>query len=65
MVKSLALMLSLTGCATCNQHPLACDIAGAIIIGSVAVAAAHGNFDRHHAAPPDYRIKCNTEECVR
>jgi hypothetical protein len=36
-----ALVLILSGCATCEQHPVACGIAGAVIVGTVAAGVQH------------------------
>lgn len=38
-----ALLLALGGCATCQQHPTACAIGGAIVVGSIA--ASYGRHD--------------------
>jgi hypothetical protein len=32
----LSSLLILGGCATCHDHPVACSIAGVIIVGSIA-----------------------------
>lgn len=32
----LVVVLSLSACATCERHPIACAAAGAIVVGSVA-----------------------------
>ena len=43
MTKILALLLalSLAGCATCANHPIACSVGGAIIVGSAAASFRH------------------------
>jgi hypothetical protein len=33
-------LLSLFGCATCREHPLACVAAGGIVLGGVTVAVS-------------------------
>jgi hypothetical protein len=39
---SLAALLALSGCATCQQHPIACSVGSAVIVGSAAaMIAAH------------------------
>lgn len=43
---ALCLMAIVSGCATCREHPVACAIGSAIIIGSVAAAVDHHNG--HH-----------------
>ncbi len=37
MKAATVLLLALTGCATCDRHPVACAIA----IGSIALSAPH------------------------
>jgi hypothetical protein len=40
----LVVLLSLSACATCERHPLACTVAGAIVVGSIAASyGAHDN----------------------
>jgi hypothetical protein len=34
-------ILSLAGCATCVQQPVACSVGGAIIVGSAAASFRH------------------------
>jgi hypothetical protein len=53
-----ALLLALTGCATCQQHPLACGVAGAIVVGSVA-ASVGSHDNRAH----DNRAVINGTPC--
>jgi hypothetical protein len=45
------LLLALGGCATCQQHPVACGVAGAVIVGSIAAAVQHHHDQQHQAAP--------------
>lgn len=52
IIAALALASSaLTGCATCRNHPVACTLAGAIIVGSVAATVA-ANSGGHDPTPP-------------
>lgn len=51
-----ALLLALGGCATCRQHPVACGIAGAVIVGSIAASVQH-----HHDQQHDSRTMSNTQ----
>lgn len=41
-----------SGCATCGNHPVACSVAGALVVGSVAATIAAnqsgGNQGVHH-----------------
>lgn len=37
----LVLISTLAGCATCREHPVACTVAGAIVVGSVAASVQH------------------------
>lgn len=46
---ALIVSIALTGCMTCRDHPLACSIAGAIVVGSVAATVAANSSDRDHA----------------
>lgn len=41
-----ALCMAFGGCATCRTHPVACSVAGAFVVGSIAATAAAHN---HHA----------------
>jgi hypothetical protein len=54
----LALVLALSGCATCQQHPTACAIAGAVIAGSIA-ATVVANDHHHHGAAGPRRVACD------
>lgn len=42
-MKSLYMLalLALSGCATCQQHPVACGAATAFVAGSVALSMSH------------------------
>ena len=40
---TIAVALSLVGCATCERHPIACTAAVAFVAGSIAIAAEHDN----------------------
>lgn len=57
----LAAVLALVGCATCREHPVACGIASAIVVGSIAAAAEH-HHDQHvfltREADPGLRTHC-------
>jgi hypothetical protein len=48
LVLRLALIIALAGCATCERHPVACGIGGALIVGSVAATIAAN--DHHHSS---------------
>jgi hypothetical protein len=53
--------LSLSACATCHEHPVACAIGGAIVIGSIAAAAEHSHDQR--VAPR--ALNCHeTAQCI-
>ena len=47
---AVALSLTLQGCATCREHPAACAIVGAIVVGSVA-ATIENNRGGHRQPP--------------
>lgn len=36
-------LLALAGCATCRNHPVACGIAGAVVVGSIAASVQHSH----------------------
>lgn len=40
LLTSLVLLSTLSGCATCREHPLACSMVGALVVGSVAATIA-------------------------
>lgn len=42
-----ALALILSGCAVCRQHSVACGVAAAIAVGSVAAAVQHRRDERN------------------
>jgi hypothetical protein len=39
----VVLLISLSGCATCQQHPVWCAVGSAIVVGSIAAS-----IDRDH-----------------
>jgi hypothetical protein len=44
LIIAVVAALSLSACATCREHPVVCGVAGAFVVGSVAVmASAHGH----------------------
>src|SRR5579872_4154008 len=43
----LTSVLAVSGCATCQQHPVACAIGGGIIIGSAAAIIEHHHDEMH------------------
>ena len=47
----LAVAVSLSGCATCQRHPVACAIAGAIVVGSVVAAIENNRHDQRAGSP--------------
>lgn len=44
--------LALSACATCREHPTACAIGSAVIVGSVAATIAAHSDSRGHVQPP-------------
>jgi hypothetical protein len=54
---TLFVFLVLSGCATCQRHPVACSIAGAIVVGSVAATVA-ANSGHDQRQPPGYHPVC-------
>lgn len=59
------LCLSLSGCATCREHPAVCSVAAAVVVGSVVAT-----LDAHErASPPTAQrtilpVTCNKGECL-
>lgn len=43
---TLFALLALSGCATCERHPIACSAAGAIVVASVALSIGHSDDER-------------------
>ena len=54
----LAALLILSGCATCRQHPVACSIGGAFIVGSIAASVDHGGGGGNQRATAARRGMC-------
>lgn len=46
----VGILAGLGGCATCQTHPVACAIGGALIVGSVAATVA-ANTGHDHSGP--------------
>jgi hypothetical protein len=56
----IAVSFIANGCATCQQHPVACTIAGTIIVGSIAASVEHHLDQRHDRNEAMRRIDtCN------
>jgi hypothetical protein len=53
----LASLVALAGCATCRDHPVACGVVSAVMVGSIA-ATIVANEHAHHPGAPT-RIVCN------
>lgn len=55
----------LSGCATCREHPLACSVAAAVVVGSVAATL---NAHERESAPPTLRttlpVNCQKGSCL-
>lgn len=45
---ALALAMALTGCATCERHPVACSAVIAFTATNVALSAHHSTVERPH-----------------
>jgi hypothetical protein len=50
----ILIALALPACATCNQHPMVCTVAGAFIVGSVAASVQHRHYHDQEAARLPY-----------
>jgi len=62
-MKSLLLMaslLALTGCATCERHPVACWAGAVIVAGSIAASTNHRTDGGHIPTPS---VDCSTGGC--
>jgi hypothetical protein len=46
----LLLSLSLSGCATCQQHPVWCAVGTAVVVGSIAASVEHQHDQRRAPA---------------
>ena len=44
-ILALFLALSLSACATCQQHPVWCAVGTAVVVGSIAAAVAANSSD--------------------
>jgi hypothetical protein len=57
-MKHLALLaaLSLTGCATCEHHPIGCSAAVAVIGTSIALSANHSPSYTEEQRRPFYTL---------
>lgn len=51
----VGLMTVLSGCATCQQHPVACSVAGAVVVGSLA-ASSSSTHERYVQARMGHHI---------
>jgi hypothetical protein len=61
-IAALALAsVALTGCASRRDHPVACTVAGAIIVGSVAATVAAN--DHGHAHTPPHMSNVSPPNC--
>jgi hypothetical protein len=45
-------MLSFGGCTMCREHPVACAIGSAVIVGSIAAIAEHQHDERRAHVDP-------------
>lgn len=52
MVAFACVLMVLGGCATCRDHPVACTVAGTIIVGSIATVAYNYSQHDRRSAPP-------------
>ncbi len=47
MIRALLACLLLSGCATCNQHPVACGVALSLVATSAALTLKHDDEAAH------------------
>jgi hypothetical protein len=57
---TLCALLALAGCATCREHPVACAVGSALIVGSIA-ATIELRKDSHDPAAPH---GCENSACL-
>jgi hypothetical protein len=48
----LTALLALTGCAVCEQRPVACTVAVALVAGSVAASKSSSSNERERVPTP-------------
>jgi len=48
----LASIFAVSGCATCQQHPVWCAIGSAVVVGSIAATIEANSGGHGHAASP-------------
>jgi hypothetical protein len=53
-IAALAALLSMTACATCREHPVACGAVTAIAVGSIAASIVHSHEHARPASSPVY-----------
>lgn len=63
-VTAIVFTMLLAGCATCAQHPVACSIGGALIVGSVAASIELRHDHRHSQGVPQINHRpCSAGAC--
>jgi len=61
-VLAISVLLALSGCAACRQHPAVCAAAVTIVAAGVAISVADHNHGHSVYAPkPRDGIKCGPE----
>lgn len=55
---AIALLSLLSGCATCERHPVMCGVATAIVVGSIAAAA------ENHGGSTNRAVAAHTGPCT-
>lgn len=60
-MKSIALALLLSGCATCQNHPYVCAAGTAIVVGSIAASVQH-HHDQTQSTNCHELGQCHTME---
>jgi hypothetical protein len=61
----IAALISISACATCQQHPVACAVGSAVIVGSIAVALEHHHDQQTHdrQIAPSVGPECRNGVC--
>ena len=63
---TLLAAILLTGCATCERHPMACGVAAGIVVTSIAISVSHHHdttTSRNHAQIPCTELAPGLQDC--
>lgn len=60
LISAAITLFALTGCATCQKHPIACTVGAGLVAGSIVASSGHSNPDRHIDTPS---VNCDSGAC--